>query len=440
MKKLIKMYNEKYGNTLGIIDDDFSKEQMYRIYYFIKNNCDDKEIQARIKMINLDKPKTLEQQLTKLEGEHNKISGYVTKETGNASQITFSDGQTFQAKLDAGMLKGEKGDQGDTGKRQEYLTASEYSMLSEAEKNSETVVYNITDIGQGAVILVSPGGNRFVLTVSDTGVLSTRDITYANTIVASDYTASVRRGQSTTLTISLANAPETDRVVNITVDDSDLVISPNTLTFNASNYSTGQEITLTISESAEDFSTKNAVITLSSIDCLSKTIAVNMIAGQPTATNYIYNSSTYTNPTSGNAVIKSTYWDISDFEHSVSNGVLTLTSDGSAIKTLLCKHGFGDGNTYYVRFKAKSTVRFKAGHSQDAIFYDPTEEWVLISYVYTDTNAYTKSAKFSLEVAGTAQLCEFMKINLTEVFGTGNEPTKDVCDTVFVNYVEGLVG
>ncbi len=72
MKKLIKMYNEKYENTLGIIDDDFNKEQMYRIYYFIKNNCDDEDIQNRIKMINLDKPKTLDQQLSKLESEHNK--------------------------------------------------------------------------------------------------------------------------------------------------------------------------------------------------------------------------------------------------------------------------------------------------------------------------------------------------------------------------------
>ena len=73
MKKLIKMYNEKYGNTLGVIDDDFNKEQMYRIYYFIKNNCDDEDIQNRIKMISLDKPKTLEQQLTKLEGEHSVV-------------------------------------------------------------------------------------------------------------------------------------------------------------------------------------------------------------------------------------------------------------------------------------------------------------------------------------------------------------------------------
>ncbi len=80
MKKLIKMYNEKYGNTLGVIDDDFNKEQMYRIYYFIKNNCDDKDIQERLAKIKLDKPKTLEQQLTKLEGEHNKVSGKVSND------------------------------------------------------------------------------------------------------------------------------------------------------------------------------------------------------------------------------------------------------------------------------------------------------------------------------------------------------------------------
>lgn len=43
------------------------------------------------------------------------LSGYVTKETGNASQITFADGQTFQAKLEAGTLKGDQGERGPQG-------------------------------------------------------------------------------------------------------------------------------------------------------------------------------------------------------------------------------------------------------------------------------------------------------------------------------------
>ena len=50
-----------------------------------------------------------------LSGGQVDLSGYVTKGTGNANQITFADGQTFQAKLDAGTLKGEKGDQGVQG-------------------------------------------------------------------------------------------------------------------------------------------------------------------------------------------------------------------------------------------------------------------------------------------------------------------------------------
>lgn len=43
------------------------------------------------------------------------LSNYVTKDTGNANQITFSDGKTFQEKLDAGELKGDKGDTGEQG-------------------------------------------------------------------------------------------------------------------------------------------------------------------------------------------------------------------------------------------------------------------------------------------------------------------------------------
>ena len=50
-----------------------------------------------------------------LSGGEVDLSGYVTKEIGNASQIQFADGQTFQAKLDAGILKGDQGERGPQG-------------------------------------------------------------------------------------------------------------------------------------------------------------------------------------------------------------------------------------------------------------------------------------------------------------------------------------
>lgn len=52
-----------------------------------------------------------------LSGGEVDLSGYVTKEVGNANQIQFADGQTFQDKLDAGTLKGDKGDKGDQGEQ-----------------------------------------------------------------------------------------------------------------------------------------------------------------------------------------------------------------------------------------------------------------------------------------------------------------------------------
>ena len=45
------------------------------------------------------------------------LSGYVTKEIGNANQITFSDGQTFQEKLNNGELRGSQGIQGEQGQK-----------------------------------------------------------------------------------------------------------------------------------------------------------------------------------------------------------------------------------------------------------------------------------------------------------------------------------
>lgn len=59
MKKLIEMYNNKYGNKYGIIDDDLTKEDMYKVYSMIKGLCkNDIEIMSKLNSISLPNPST----------------------------------------------------------------------------------------------------------------------------------------------------------------------------------------------------------------------------------------------------------------------------------------------------------------------------------------------------------------------------------------------
>ena len=86
------------------------------------------------------------------------LSGYVTKETGNASQITFADGQTFQVKLDAGTLKGEKGDRGERGlDGADGLTTS--ISLNGVTYTQENGVITLPNITSGGNVSVEPFDN-----------------------------------------------------------------------------------------------------------------------------------------------------------------------------------------------------------------------------------------------------------------------------------------
>lgn len=72
-----------------------------------------------------------------LSGGEVDLSGYVTKGIGNASQITFSDGETFQTKLEAGTLKGDKGDQGLQGIQGEKGDTGEQGIQGEKGEKGE---------------------------------------------------------------------------------------------------------------------------------------------------------------------------------------------------------------------------------------------------------------------------------------------------------------
>ena len=52
---------------------------------------------------------------SKLDGIQNNANNYIHPSTHNANMILFSDGETFQNKLNNGTLKGAKGDRGEQG-------------------------------------------------------------------------------------------------------------------------------------------------------------------------------------------------------------------------------------------------------------------------------------------------------------------------------------
>lgn len=73
-----------------------------------------------LQVVNEGMKKYVQQKITEAQisgggGNIDLTDSYVSKVIGNADQITFSDGQTFQSKLDNGTLKGPKGDTGERG-------------------------------------------------------------------------------------------------------------------------------------------------------------------------------------------------------------------------------------------------------------------------------------------------------------------------------------
>ena len=166
-------------------------------------------------------------------------------------------------------------------------------------------------------------------------------------------------------------------------------------------------------------------------------------------TNLIFNDDTFENPLTSNAPAKSTYFYTSaDTSREVVSGVLRLFSNtGDQDYGILIRCGYGDNKVYYHQFKVKSDVGLVAGSSQGAVLKTnkAVDDWTLVSYIYTDTSAFSYSMKLYSndggKLGGSVYMKEPMRICLTDLFGAGNEPT-DVaeCDEMFAKFVPGQRG
>lgn len=171
---------------------------------------------------------------------------------------------------------------------------------------------------------------------------------------------------------------------------------------------------------------------------------------QSSYTNYIYNEDTFTNPAHGTTPFSSTYYYTSNntTKEVPETGVLKISNRKEGENgSVLIRHGRGDGNVYYIQFKIKSETGIIAGSSQSAILNtrESVPEWTTISYIYTDSSAGQYAIKLEINnngaIPGVAYLKEPMRINLTEIYGAGNEPSdKALCDVIFSTFVPGLRG
>lgn len=114
MKKVIDLFNKKYGKELGVIDDSLTTSDIYKAYELISEICkDDVEIMEMLEEVKLPDPKTPSEILSKIKMNHdmnNKNSGSsewiriscVERNNGSDKNITFHDTSEFIKSFETG--------------------------------------------------------------------------------------------------------------------------------------------------------------------------------------------------------------------------------------------------------------------------------------------------------------------------------------------------
>lgn len=176
------------------------------------------------------------------------------------------------------------------------------------------------------------------VTVNDNDVAVYGEISLSTTSLA------INEGSSDIFTVQLDPQPNVTEVINIVSNDTNITISPTSLTFTPSNYNTPQTVTVNISEKsdAEDWT---GTLTLTSDNISSKTINISVkntteipltgISIDATAEVMEGKSITLTPVlTPSNATLNELTWVASNENVTVENGVITGITAGESVVTV----------------------------------------------------------------------------------------------------------
>ena len=131
MKKLIELFNKKYGHIYGVIDDSIDNEDVFKAYKIIKTLCsDDTEIMELLDRVKLPSPKTARESIDKIDAEY--MSG-----GGMNEDVSIKNSLTVGNRIgDIGEYSVTEGDNttanGDSSHAEGYsTTASDYASHAE---------------------------------------------------------------------------------------------------------------------------------------------------------------------------------------------------------------------------------------------------------------------------------------------------------------------
>ena len=218
--------------------------------------------------------------------------------------------------------------------------------LSNYYKKSET--YSKTEVDNAISEISVQGGNIELVdyVVGSSIKLDDVIINYGN-IVTSVTSLAGNEATSTSFTVKLDSAPDVNQTVEVKCGDAYVTVTPSTLTFTPSNYSTPQTVTVQILENPS-YVNWSSVIYVSSTDVATKSITVNAtnITEPPAAiTSISLDKSSLSLKEGETATIVATKtpsnttntysWKSSDnSKATVVNGVVTAVSEGSC--TITC--------------------------------------------------------------------------------------------------------
>ena len=155
-----------------------------------------------------------------------------------------------------------------------YYTKSEINstFATKTELNNLKLKLNnkILSLYSGTSLLSSVDLSGLSSSGGDTPVEEYGDITPSLT------TVNIEEGNEITVGITLDSAPTNEQVVNVSVNNSNCTVSPETLTFTSDNYNASQNITITGAHLSSVYTDQTSVITLSSLNVNSKLINVTI--------------------------------------------------------------------------------------------------------------------------------------------------------------------